>query len=87
MTAAGFGGKFLNVCGYSLGATYPPSWAEEPFMYTGNPLTIEPGMVLFMHMIMYDQSAGLTMSLGETVLVREGACERLTHAPRQLITH
>lgn len=87
MTAAGFGGKFLNACGYSLGATYPPSWAEEPFMYTGNPLTIEPGMVLFMHMIMYDQSAGLTMSLGETVLVTEGACERLTHAPRQLITH
>ncbi|MGY8669361.1 Xaa-Pro peptidase family protein, partial [Bradyrhizobium sp. UFLA05-109] len=87
LTAAGFSGKFLNACGYSLGATYPPSWAEEPFMYTGNPLPIEPGMVLFMHMIMQDESAGLAMSLGETVLVTEGECERLTHAPQQLIVH
>lgn len=87
LTAAGFAGKFLNACGYSLGATYPPSWAEEPFMHNGNSLLVEPGMVLFMHMIMQDESAGLAMSLGETVLVTDGGSERLTHAPRELIVH
>ncbi|WP_192182949.1 M24 family metallopeptidase [Mesorhizobium amorphae] len=85
MSDVGFGHMIFNACGYSLGASYPPSWAEEPFMHTGNPLPIEPGMVLFPHLILIDQGAGLTMSLGETVLVTEGACEPLTHAPRELI--
>src|SRR5262250_3267708 len=29
-TRAGYKGHFLNACGYTLGATYPPTWMDEP---------------------------------------------------------
>ncbi len=83
-TRAGYRGRFLNACGYTLGATYPPTWMDEPMVYAGHPQVLAPGMVFFLHMILLDSRAGLTMSLGETVVVTRQGCEPVTHAPREL---
>jgi Xaa-Pro dipeptidase len=80
-------GHFLNACGYTMGATYPPTWMDEPMIYTGNPQVLAPGMVFFMHMILLNSKTGLTMSLGETAIVTRRGCEPVTHAPRELIVN
>jgi Xaa-Pro dipeptidase len=87
MTERGLGKAYLSACGYTMGATYPPTWMDWPMLYTGNPQVIEPGMVYFMHMILLDDETGLTMSLGETSIVTRGACEPVNHAPRELVVH
>jgi Xaa-Pro dipeptidase len=84
---AGQKGNFLNACGYTMGATYPPTWMDEPMIYTGNPQVLAPGMVFFMHMILLNSRTGLTMSLGETAIVTPRGCEPVTHAPRELIVN
>src|SRR5262249_6494189 len=33
-TKRGYKGRFLNACGYTLGATFPPTWMDEPMIYT-----------------------------------------------------
>jgi Xaa-Pro dipeptidase len=86
-TEAGQGGKFLNACGYTMGATYPPTWMDWPMLYTGNPQIIAPGMVFFLHMILVDNTTGLAMSLGETGIVTETGFEPVCHAPRQLVVN
>ena len=68
----------MNACGYSLGATFSPTWMDvPPMIFTGNPLIIKPGMVFFMHMILMDSEAQLAMNLGETYLITETGNERL----------
>ena len=68
----------MNACGYSLGATFAPTWMDvPPMIFTGNPLIIKPGMVFFMHMILMDSDNELAMNLGETYLVTENGNERL----------
>jgi len=86
-TKAGQGENLLNACGYTMGATYPPTWMDWPMFYTGNPQVIAPGMVFFLHMILVDSAAGLTMSLGETGIVTETGFEPVCHAPRKLIVN
>jgi Xaa-Pro dipeptidase len=67
---AGYGASRMSACGYSLGATYRPSWMDvPPMLYSGNPLPAEPGMVLFLHAILIDASKNLAMSIGHTILV------------------
>ena len=46
-------------------------------IFTGNPLIIRPGIVLFILMILMDSEAQLAMNLGETYLVTETGNERL----------
>jgi len=75
---AGFGEHKLNACGYSLGALYPPTWMDWPMIYAGNPVVVEPNMVIFMHMILLDWDHHLAMSLGDTVAVTPDGCETLT---------
>jgi Xaa-Pro dipeptidase len=86
-TEHGYGHACLNACGYTMGATYPPSWMDWPMFWAGNPQVLAPGMVFFMHMILLDGETGLTMSLGETAIVTEGACEPVCHAPRALVVN
>jgi Xaa-Pro dipeptidase len=50
-----------------------------------NPLEIKPGMVLFMHMIMFDSEKGLAMCPGETLLVTEEGHERLSRHSLDLV--
>ena len=54
-------------------------------VWADNPQPLEPGMVFFLHMILIDDSSGYTMSLGETAIVADGACEPVNHAPRELV--
>ncbi|MEM7425506.1 MAG: Xaa-Pro peptidase family protein [Pseudomonadota bacterium] len=83
----GYGHAALNACGYSLGVSYPPTWMDWPMIWADNPQGLEPGMVFFLHMILLDDRTGLTMSLGETAIVTEGACEPVTNAPRELVAN
>ncbi len=87
MTKSGFKKQMLAACGYTLGATYPPSWMDWPMMWADNPQVIEPGMVFFMHMILLDDRTGVSMSLGETAIVTKGKCEPVNHAPRRLVVN
>ena len=75
----------LKACGYTMGATFPPTWMEMPMIYRDNPQVIAKDMVLFTHMILSDFDTGLTMSLGETSIVTDGAPEVITHVPREPI--
>lgn len=87
LAKAGYGGHILKVCGYTMGATYPPTWMDLPMIYEGNPQVLEPSMVFFMHMIILNSETGLAMSLGESCIVTKGACEPICHAPKQLIAN
>lgn len=75
----------LNACGYSLGATFAPNWMDWPMLYAGNPEVIVPGMVFFVHMIIFDSARGLAMTLGETVEVSASGARPLTRASRDLV--
>ena len=85
LAAHGFEHAILKACGYTMGATFPPTWMEQPMIYRDNPLALEPNMVFFTHMILSDQKAGLIMSLGKTSIVTNGAPEVITHVPREAI--
>jgi Xaa-Pro dipeptidase len=56
----------LNACGYSLGSTFAPNWMDWPMLYHGNSVPVVPGMVIFLHMILFDAEQGLAMTLGRT---------------------
>jgi Xaa-Pro dipeptidase len=75
----------LNACGYSLGAVYAPSWMDWPMFFQGNPVEVGPGMVFFLHMILFDDEAGLAMTLGRTSLITERGAEPLSCASLDLI--
>jgi len=85
LAAHGFEHALLKACGYTMGATFPPTWMEQPMIYRDNPLVLQPSMVFFTHMILSDRETGLTMSLGETSIVTDGAPEVITHVPREPI--
>ena len=84
---AGYGDHRLNACGYSMGATFSPSWMDWPMFYTANPVVAEPDMVFFLHPLLVDSGRGLAMALGETVRVTETGCERLSRAPLDLLVN
>ena len=85
MQSHGFAHAALSACGYSVGISYPPSWMDWPMIWKDNPQTLEAGMVFFLHMILLDDRTGLSMCLGETAIVTEGACEPVSRVPRQII--
>ncbi|MEM8552510.1 MAG: Xaa-Pro peptidase family protein [Pseudomonadota bacterium] len=75
----------LNACGYSLGATFSPSWMDVPMFYHANPAVIAPNMVLFAHMILLDSESKTAMTLGRTFLTHDGAPEPLSAIAPALI--
>ena len=81
----GLGPHRLNACGYSLGATFTPTWMDWPMLYTGNAVLAEPDMVFFLHMIFVNSDTGRAMTLGHTVRVTETGCERLSRSPLDLL--
>jgi Xaa-Pro dipeptidase len=87
LTRAGYRDHLLNACGYTMGATYPPTWMDWPMIYAGNPQVLEPGMVFFIHMILLDSRRGLAMSLGETSIITAKGAEPVTHAPRERVVN
>lgn len=76
----------LNACGYSLGARFAPSWMEHQMFHVGNPQAIEPGMSLFVHMIIMDSDSGTAMTLGQTYLTTADAPRSLSRHALDLIT-
>lgn len=68
----------LSACGYSLGAKFTPSWMDWPMFYEGNPWVIEPGMVVFAHMILMDSETETALCLGRTYLVGDEGPEPVT---------
>ena len=84
--ANGYGHARMAACGYSLGATYRPTWMDvPPMLYSGNPLEMVPGMVLFLHAILIDAEKNLAMSLGHTLIVTDGDAEVLSALPQDYI--
>lgn len=80
---AGFEDSVLTVCGYTMGAAFPPTWMEQPLIFAGNPTVLEENMSFFTHMIMNDRKAGLSMAVAEQAIITGGAPEIITHAPRE----
>ena len=84
--ANGYGHARMAACGYSLGATYRPTWMDvPPMLYSGNPLEMKPGMVLFLHAILIDAEKNLAMSIGHTLLIHETGAEVLSALPQDYI--
>ncbi|MCW3473078.1 M24 family metallopeptidase [Limobrevibacterium gyesilva] len=75
----------LNACGYSLGTTYAPNWMDWPMLYAGQALEAQPGMVFFIHIIVFDATNGLAMTLGRTSLVTERGSESLSRGSIELV--
>ena len=84
LDGAGYRKHRLNACGYSLGATFAPTWMDGPMFHAGHAQTVEAGMVLFVHIIIANSDAGLAMTLGETYAVMDEGPECLSQAPRHL---
>lgn len=83
--AHGLSAHRLNACGYSLGAKFTPSWMDWPMFYEANPWVIEPGMVLFAHMILMDSMSETAMCLGRTYIVGEKGAEPVNGAKLDLV--
>ena len=74
-----------SACGYSLGATFRPSWMDvPPMIYSGNPLLCEPGMVLFLHAMLANTETGYAMSFGHTLLITKKGREVLSGLSTEL---
>ena len=80
LDAAGLAKFRLNACGYSLGTTFAPIWMDGFMAYKDNPVIIQPGMVYFLHMIIFDDETGLAATPGRTSLVTSGGAEVLSQA-------
>lgn len=85
MDGRGYREARLNACGYSLGTTYAPNWMDWPMLYAGQAVEARPGMVFFIHIIVFDAANGLAMTLGRTSLVTEQGAEALSKASIDLV--
>ena len=87
LDAHGLAEHRMNACGYSLGAAFAPVWMDSPMFYRGNPVPAAPGMVFFIHIIIFDSDAGLAATTGATVIVTETGNEAVTHASTELVVN
>ena len=37
----------LTVCGYTMGALWPPTWMEQPLIFEGNETVLQENMTFF----------------------------------------
>ncbi len=82
---AGLAAHRMHACGYSQGTTYAPNWMDWPMLYTGNPVIAEPGMVFFIHIIIFDSDEGVAATLGRSSLVTKRGSESLSTADLDLV--
>jgi Xaa-Pro dipeptidase len=85
LDAAGYRAHRMNACGYSLGATYTPTWMDWPMFYADNPVHAQTNMVFFLHIILMDSDNNRAMTLGQTVRVSDTGSERLSSQPLDLL--
>ncbi|KAL4877602.1 peptidase M24, structural domain-containing protein [Aspergillus karnatakaensis] len=77
----GFKDQRFNACGYSLGATFSPTWMDYPMFVRGQNVIAQPGMVFFIHIILMDKATDTASSIGQTVEVTEDGCVSLSKLP------
>ncbi|HWK46883.1 MAG TPA: Xaa-Pro peptidase family protein [Stellaceae bacterium] len=78
----GYARARFSACGYSLGATFRPTWMDvPPMIYSGNPLPLRSGMVLFCHIMIGDGETGLAAGVGQSFVITEAAPENLSTLP------
>lgn len=77
----GFRDQRFNSCGYSLGATFAPTWMDYPMFVRGQSVIIKPGMVFFIHIILMDKATDTASSVGQTCEVKEDGCVSLSKLP------
>lgn len=77
----GFYDQCVNACGYSLGATFAPTWMDYPMFVRGQDVVAKPGMVFFMHIVLFDKASDTASSIGQTVQVVEDGCVSLSKLP------
>lgn len=82
---AGLSEHLLNACGYSLGAVYTPCWMDRPMIFDGNETKIEPGMVIFGHMIIFDSDSETAMTIGQSYITTKDGPEDLSRHDIDLI--
>jgi Xaa-Pro dipeptidase len=82
---AGFQKARFSACGYSLGATFRPTWMDvPPMIYSGNPLPLQEGMTLFPHVMLGDMDEGVAAGVGWTILITRSGAEVLSRLPLEL---
>ncbi len=84
---AGRVARSTAACAEALAACKEALKPGRPMFYADNPVEIVPSMVFFLHMILMDSDHDLAMALGESVLVGEAGCERLSAAPLDLVVN
>lgn len=84
---AGHRAHRLNACGYSLGTTFAPNWMDWPMFYHDNPAIVETGMVLFLHMILFDAEQGCAMTLARTSEITADGAKPLSRASLDLVVN
>jgi Xaa-Pro dipeptidase len=85
LDAAGFAQQRFAACGYSVGATFRPTWMDvPPMIHATNTTPLAPGMTLFPHVMLGDMAAGIGAGCGYTILITEGAPEVLSRLPLAL---
>ena len=75
----------ITATGYSMGTTYPPTWMDWPMFYHGNPVIIEPGMVFFIHTLIFDEPRKLAMAPGQSYIVTKTGNEPLSKMSLDLV--
>lgn len=71
----------MGATGYSLGATFAPTWMDWPMFWPGNDQPIEAGMVLFVHTIVRSGDNRHASSPGRTYIVTRKGAESLSVLP------
>ncbi|PGH30680.1 hypothetical protein GX50_06544 [[Emmonsia] crescens] len=77
----GFQDQRFNSCGYSLGATFSPTWMDFPMFVRGQNVVAKPGMIFFIHIILMDKATDTASSVGQTVEVTQDGCVSLSKLP------
>ncbi|KAL4862839.1 hypothetical protein BDV12DRAFT_202657 [Aspergillus spectabilis] len=77
----GFRDQRFNSCGYSVGATFSPTWMDFPMFVRGQGVIAKKGMVFFIHIILMDKATDTASSVGQTVEVTEDGCVSLSKLP------
>lgn len=80
----GFKEQRFSACGYSMGATFAPTWMDFPMFVRGQKVTAQPGMVFFIHIILMDKATDTASSIGQTVEVTQDGCVSLSKLPFHL---
>jgi Xaa-Pro aminopeptidase len=77
---AGYAGAWFARLGYGVGISYPPNWLMGLGVQEDNQTLLEPGMTFTLQPVLNVVEHGYSYLIGDTVLVTDQACERLTNS-------